>query len=365
MKPINGILIHDGFSIEGGAEKVVADLASYFNWEVITGYKPQGPVSGLLKTINVICPESTGKQLLVYRFSKILYYIDTFLNYSGRTDYELVVFSGEVSLLCAPRFNCRKILYCHTPPRVLYDLKDFILKNEKNLLKQIILRIILLYFKKNYEQSLDHIDTIIANSENVQNRIKKFLKKNAALIYPPVDTKRFYFNDPENYYLSTARLTPFKRVTKIIEAFLEMPDKELIILSDGDERTKIETQIKNVPNIIYRGWVTNREKEAIISRCIATVYIPIDEDFGMSPVESMAAGKPVIGVMEGGLLETVIHRKTGILIKGELTKEKIMNAVRKLDPKTSIAMKNDCIKQAALFSKQIFFDNFSALIKPV
>jgi len=362
MKPIKGILVHDSFNIEGGAEKVAADLASYFNWDIITEIKSVNPGSELLNNINVISLETEIKMPLMSRLSKILYYINLFLNYSGSTDYETAIFSGEFSLLCAPKFNCRKILYCHTPPRVLYDLKKFILSNEKNPFKRIIFRIILHYFKIKYEQSFNQIDTIIANSKNIQLRIKKYLGKSSYIIYPPVDTERFYFKEPEDYYLSTARLTPSKRVMDIIEAFLKMPDKTLVILSEGDERIPIEKKIKDVPNIIFRGWVDNSEKEDLISRCIATVYIPIDEDFGISPVESMAAGKPVIGVMEGGLLETVIDGKTGILIKGELTDKKIMNAVQKLDRKTSVAMKNACIKQSALFSKQIFFDKFSSLL---
>jgi glycosyltransferase involved in cell wall biosynthesis len=109
-------------------------------------------------------------------------------------------------------------------------------------------------------------------------------------------------------------------------------------------------------NITFTGLVDEEELKKQIGRCIATIYVPQDEDFGMSPVESTAAGKPVIGVAEGGLLEITIHGKTGLLINPEPSPEDIISAVRVLTAERALEMREACEQQANLFRKEIFLE---------
>ncbi len=153
---------------------------------------------------------------------------------------------------------------------------------------------------------------IVANSENVQRRIKRYLGHDSIVVYPPIDTESFVWGEPQGYYLSTARLTPLKRVATIVEAFVRMPDRQLVVASGGEDEAALRRVApRGHSNIRFTGWTDEAQLRSLISGAIATIYIPVDEDFGMSPVESMAAGKPVIGVAEGGLLETIVPGRDG------------------------------------------------------
>lgn len=361
MKQHRGVIFHDSFNFEGGGERVVTQLARNLNLDIVTGNIAIRRSFDLIKGLNITSLDIEKNAPFYLRFSKTLQYMNGFLNYSGRTDYDFAFFSGDVAPLCTPKFNCKTYFYCHTPPTVLYGQREDTLKKEKILLKRKIFASLLQHFQNAYEESLNHIDIIIANSQNIKNKIKNYLNRDSIVIYPPVEIDQFFFKTPEDFYLSTARLSPGKQVKKIVEAFKKMPDKKLIILSDGEYRRTVLNSIKNAPNIRYEGWVDETTKKDLISRCIATLYTPVDEDFGITPVESMAAGKPIIGVMAGGLVETVLNEKTGVLIPGDLTAEKIIAAVQKMDTATAVSMKNACFDRAALFSQAHFFEKLKNL----
>ena len=109
------------------------------------------------------------------------------------------------------------------------------------------------------------------------------------------------------------------------------------------------------------GWVSESQLEHLIGTCIATIYIPVDEDFGMSPVESMAAGKPCIGVREGGLKETIIHGVTGYLCENA-NEEELINAVTYMTPERARQMRESCISQSMNFSEHAFVQNLKSAI---
>ncbi len=211
------------------------------------------------------------------------------------------------------------------------------------------------------------MDLILTNSENTKQRIEKFLWVHATILYPPVDTSRFIYKGQKDYYLSFARLADAKRVDKIVEAFKEMPDKKLIVIYGENDpaREKIFALGEWSSNIEFITLKNNIGFEEYIGNCIATIYIPIDEDFGMSPLESMSAWKPVLWVDEWGLKETITHEKTGYMISPEARKEEIIEAVHYLSKERCLEMKSDCEKRASEFGleeferklKEIVFEN--------
>lgn len=212
------------------------------------------------------------------------------------------------------------------------------------------------YARRRYEHAIKHIDVIIANSHNVQDRIRKYLGRDAVVIYPPCDTERFLWRGQGDYYLSTARLEPYKRVDRIVESFLCLPDKQLMVASGGSELSRLKQLASGSDNIHFTGWTGEQGLSRLIGNAIATIYLPKDEDFGMSPVELMAAGKPVIGVAEGGLLETVIPEQTGILLNPEFRVQDITDAVDRLTPERALKMRSACEQQATHFRKQVFIE---------
>jgi glycosyltransferase involved in cell wall biosynthesis len=134
------------------------------------------------------------------------------------------------------------------------------------------------------------------------------------------------------------------------------------VASGGPELDRLKQLADGAINITFTGWVSEAELQVLVGNARAAVYAPIDEDFGMSPVEAMAAGKPVIGVAEGGLLETVVDGESGILIKGRLTPEKIRAAVGCMEVMNPPALRDVCERRAALFDKNIFIEKMLDLI---
>ena len=278
-------------------------------------------------------------------------------------EYDTVIFSWDC--LSAVR-NCKKetkkIYYCHTPPRYLYDLKELYIKKIPFLIRPIFIFISYI-FRKMYESDIKKMDLILANSENTKKRIKQFLLIDAQVLYPPVNIKEFKFISCSNYYISFARLSDAKRVDKIVEAFKLLPEKKLIIIywendPQKDKIFKLTEGYKNIKLITlpWNMWFTK-----YIWNAIATIYIPIDEDFWMSPVESMSAWKPVIWVKDWGLKETIINKKTWILIGKNAKVEELIEAIKKLTPEKCLEMRKNCEKRAKEFS----LDKFEKKLKKI
>ncbi len=210
------------------------------------------------------------------------------------------------------------------------------------------------------------MDRIIANSKTVQKRVKQYLNLDSIVIYPPCNIGRFAWQESGDYYLSCARLEPYKRVATIVQAFLKMPDKKLVVASGGRELEPLKKLAENASNISFTGWLEEKKLARLVGNAIATIYIPVEEDFGISPVESMAAGKPVIGVAEGGLLETVLHEKTGYLIascnNAVMSEHALIEAVEWMSQKRAQAMRGACEAQSKKFSAENFFSQIREVL---
>jgi len=125
---------------------------------------------------------------------------------------------------------------------------------------------------------------------------------------------------------------------------------------------RLQALAKDYGNIRFTGWCDEQQLQKLIGCCIATIYIPPDEDFGMSPVESMAAGKPVIGVAEGGMLETVIHKKTGLLISSEPNEELLINAVKNMTSHKALDMREACEARADIYRTEVFINKMKDIL---
>lgn len=275
---------------------------------------------------------------------------------------ESVIYSGAFAPF-AVRYQTkgRRIYFCHTPPRFAYDLYDYYWVRFgwfKRALFFLFVRIV----RREYSRALRKMDVIVVNSENVRRRLEIYLGTKSRVIFPPVATGNFRWIQSGDYYLSYARLEPNKRVDLIVEAFLGMPDRRLVVASGGSQDRALKDLAARVPNIEFVGWQSEHDLARLIGGAKAVVYVPVDEDFGLTPVEAMAAGKPVVGVADGGLLETVIDGETGILIMGTLTASKITLAVRELEQMDIESMRNSCEQRAKKFDEQVFVESFRELL---
>ncbi|MDM8548123.1 glycosyltransferase [Candidatus Venteria ishoeyi] len=286
--------------------------------------------------------------------------------FQGKTgflqNYATAIYSGFYSPLAIKQHQQgRNILYCHTPPRFIYDQRDFYLSQIPVPLRPL-LNAFSDWLQPRYEQAVQQMDVVIANSQNIQQRIQHYLKQDAQVVYPPCDTQALRWLGQGDYYLSTGRLDPLKRVDRLVQAFLQMPDKKLLITSGGPELKRLQGMAAAADNIQFSGWLDDAALKKLIGNAIATLYIPKDEDFGMSPVESMAAGKPVIGVAEGGLLESIIAEETGFLLPPDPSVEQIIAAVTAMTPQQARFMRSACEKQAQGFDQRYFIEQMREII---
>ena len=286
--------------------------------------------------------------------------------FTGRTKflnrYETAVYSGFYAPLAVGNHSEGKnIYYCHTPPRYIYDQREFYFSRYPIWFRPMINWLIGCH-QPQYEEAIKKMDRVVTNSFNVKKRIKKFLGVDAYVIYPPCETEKFTWGGQEGYYLSAARLDPLKRVDIIVDAFIKMPDQQLVVISDGPEIKTIEKKASKYDNIKVLGRVSDQKYRQLMGGCIATIYIPRDEDFGMTPIESMAAGKPVIGVREGGIMESINHSETGILLSPSPKAIDVIEAVRWLDKKHAKKMMHSCQERAIKFDVTVFLAKMNEIL---
>jgi len=220
------------------------------------------------------------------------------------------------------------ITYCHTPMRYAWDdchkyLREF---KYSDLTKKFV------PFAMNYIRMWDRIsadrpDRYIANSKFVASRIKKYYNKNALVINPPVSAEKFYISkNTEDYYLMTGRALPYKRFDIVVKAFNELK-LPLKIIGKGPEMNKLKKYANS--NIEFLGYLNDEETSNYYSKCKAFIFPP-EEDFGITPLEAMASGRPVIAFRGGGALETVVENKTGLFFN-EQTPQSIINIIKDFD----------------------------------
>ncbi|MDB5473466.1 MAG: hypothetical protein JWP99_769 [Devosia sp.] len=355
-------IYHDYFAIRGGGERLVLDLANGLDADLIFGFR--GPESYGLGEFPAKHRELAVARLGAIKGMMPLALYQRFrLERERANNYPVRIFSGVAAPFAAPEPSDRglNVFYCHTPPRFLYDQKAF-LSRRSGPIRRIGMATIGPWFQSAYERAVGRMDVIVANSENIRRRVKTYLGHDSMVVYPPVDTANFRWAPAQGYYLSTARLTPLKRIGLIVEAFRGMPDKQLVIASGGDQQNELRALAGNAPNIRFTGWTTDAQLRDLVAGCIATIYIPIEEDFGMSPVESMAAGKPVIGVAEGGLLETIVPDETGLLVPADPSSGDIIAAVQTLSPQVALGMRYACEARAQVFSREKFMERMADVI---
>ncbi|HLB95763.1 MAG TPA: glycosyltransferase [Patescibacteria group bacterium] len=209
--------------------------------------------------------------------------------------------------------NQLHICYCNTPTRWLWtDSQNYLKTAPIPFFARPLMPTIINALKKWDIKASKRPNYFIANSENVRKRIKKYYHRDSFPIFVPVEAKKFKPTIKKGeYYLMVSRLEPYKKVEMVIEAFKRL-DLPLKIVGFG---TKFEELKKSVPkNIKLIGRVSDEKLAKIYQRSIATIF-PQEEDAGIVPLESMAAGRPVIAFAKGGALETVVEGKTGVLFK--------------------------------------------------
>jgi glycosyltransferase involved in cell wall biosynthesis len=352
---------HDHFLKRGGGERVVMTMAQALGADIYTGFVDSEHTY----------PELSELPFTVLSSSPSLLRIAQAFEKHDFSRYDLVICSGTWAI--AASHHHPSVWYCHTPARWLYHLRDSpeaidaaIRDPVQRALVKALVRPFSVYWRRKDQTFVRQFDKILCNSVNVRGRVRasygEEVFRRSTVVYPPIAVDRYSWLGQEDFYLSTARLDGLKRVDRIVEAFKQMPEKNLVVISGGPDLEKIQKTAAGYPNISIRGWVSESCLERLIGTCIATIYVPVDEDFGMSPVESMAAGKPCIGVREGGLKETIVHGETGCLCP-DATVDEIVRAVAYISPERACRMREACTARSEQFSERVFVRNLKEAIR--
>ena len=348
-------IFHDYFGAIGGGERVVVAMAKILDADIIT--TDTDAVRKIDPSVRVI---SLGKTIKIPPFKQISATLRFyFCNFSK--DYDFFIFTGNWSHAAASRHH-PNMWYCYTPVRAFYDLYPTFFSRQ-NIATRQIFRCWVFLHRWFDQRSVMHIDRIIGISKNVQNRIRQYHNRTAEVIYPPVDTQLYHYRGNENFWLSVNRLYPEKRIELQVEAFRKMPDEHLVIVggyAQGDHASRYAEKIGRTlpPNVRLLGEVPEEELYDLYARCKAHICTALDEDYGLTPLEAMASGKPVVAVDEGGYLETVTD-ETGLLVKPDV--EKITSAIR-IIAKDPVRYREHCFFRAKKFDIKEFRNQIIAAI---
>lgn len=327
-------LIHDHLAQDGGAEKTLKVLADIF---------PDAPIFTLLcnpKYIERTYPNRRIETSIIQKlpggikhYQWYMPFMPMAVEFFDLADFDLVISdtsSFAKGVITSP--DTLHVCYCHTPTRYLWsDTHQYVNELKYNKYFKKIISLVLNYIRIWDKLASDRVDIFLTNSLASKQRIKKYYRRESEIIYPPVETDKFYISDnQDNYYLAGSRLVPYKRIDHIIKAFKKL-DSTLKIFGDGIDLPRLRQLANGSKNIEFLGRVSDEERSKLYSKCQAFIN-PQKEDFGITVVEAMASGRPVIALKSGGAVETVIEGKTGILIETD-SPESIIKAIENFNPK--------------------------------
>lgn len=314
-------LVHDHLAQDGGAEKVLKSLAELF---------PDAPIYTLLYEPGNIARNFSDRKIIssviqklpggVKHYKWYLYFMPIAVEFFDLRSYDLVISDASAFAKgVLTTTNTTHICYCHTPTRYLWsDAHEYLNELPYNRWLKKIISLVLSRLRIWDFAAAQRVDYFLANSRTVQKRIKKYYRRESSVIYPPVEFDHFFLSSSgpatgeNSYFLAGCRLAPYKRMDLVIETFKRLGDSyRLKIFGDGIDRARLEKISAGSSNIEFLGRVTEEEKAGLYARALAFIN-PQEEDFGITAIESMASGRPVIAYRRGGATETVKEGKTGL-----------------------------------------------------
>ncbi len=352
-------LVHDHLTQNGGAEKVLDKLHEVYH---------DSPIYTLVYDKQKMPPHFQEKNIKtsfiqkfpggVKKFEWFLTFMPAATENYNLSEYDVVLSSASgfsKGIITKP--GALHICYCHTPTRYLWnDTFNYVRELKQNFLIKKSLPLVLTKLRQWDRLAAERVNIFVANSQEVQKRIKKYYRRDSVVIYPPVETSKFKVRStPDDFFLTGGRLVPYKRYDLTIKTFNRLGMK-LKIFGDGP----ILKDLQKIagPKIEFLGRVSEETKIELFEKCLAFIN-PQVEDFGITTVEAMAAGRPVIAYQAGGALETVIDDVTGHFFN-EQEWETLADVLIRFRPEKFDSQQ---IRQHALqFDEEIFKQNIQNLV---
>jgi len=366
-------IVHDWLKNISGAERVLIELHKIF---------PEAPIYTLFydkKFVQKWLPDADIRASFLQRIPLISksYILFSWLMPTAIESFDLSEFDKVLSssaifskgLILKP--SIKHICYCYSPTRFLWDRNrnyQFTIFNfqwPKEIFKH--------FFRLWDRAAADRVDQFVAISKTVQSRIKKYYRRDSIIIYPPVNNlqlsiSNFQSNindsikqlktENSNFYLIVARLHAYKNIDIAIEAFNKL-DYPLVIIGDGPDRERLKRLAGK--SITFLG---EQDDSTLIDyyRACRAFIMPQEEDFGLTPIEAMSFGKPVVALRKGGALETIVEGKTGEFFDDPIP-EALVDAIRRLNENYTGYNSKTIKTHASLFSSDKFKEAIIKLIK--
>jgi len=305
-------LVHDFLLKLGGAERVLKIFADMF---------PDAPIYTLLydeKAVGSVFPKERIRSSSLQKLPKFIRKRQKYLlpkmpiaiEKMDFSDFDIVLSSNSAFAHgIVTNTDTKHICYFHSPMRYAWDwTHEYIKEQNIGRLKKTMIAILLNKIRMWDQIASDRADVYVANSKTVRNRIMKYYRKDSRIIYPPVDIKRFKpKKKKENFFLIVSTISPYKRIDLAVQLFNKI-GKELVIIGSGSQLPYLKSIAG--PNISFLGFRSDKEIAEYYQNARAFI-LPGEEDFGITPVEAMASGTPVLAYKKGGATETVIPGVTG------------------------------------------------------
>jgi glycosyltransferase involved in cell wall biosynthesis len=362
-------LVHDWLTAYVGGERVLEQMIRLF------------PDSELYTTIDVLndeerkflqgkTPHTTFAQhwpALRRHYRKLLPLMMFAIEQLDVSKCELVLSSSASvgkGILTGP--DQLHIAYVHSPMRYAWDMQHQYLRDShlEHGLKSLLARWLLHRARIWDLRTANGVDHFVANSRFIARRIWKVYRRQATVIYPPVDVDAFALREKkEDFYLTVSRMVPYKKIPMIVEAFAQLPQRRLIVIGDGTEMARVR-KIAG-PNVELLGYQSSATVRAYMQRARAFVFAA-EEDFGIAPVEAQACGTPLIAFGRGGALETVRgldHPKPTGIFFAEQSPAAIAAAVTEFERNEAKFDPRSCRESAQRFSPNVFRDRYGRFVR--
>jgi glycosyltransferase involved in cell wall biosynthesis len=353
-------IVHDYLNQMGGAERVV---------ELLHRMYPEAPIYTTIVDWDRLWPElrnadirTTWMQKIpgILKRSKQFFWLYPFaigsLNLRG---YDLVISSSSAYAKGAPvKGKTIHLCYCHTPMRFAWDFSTYMEANEASKFQKVLAKWMMIPLRMWDKVTSKKIHRLIANSTVVKTRIATYYGRASIVIYPPVNISRFTIadNDIGDYFLVVSRLVSYKRIDLAVEACTKT-GKKLVVIGDGPDRKKLE--LLSGPTVQFMGRLPDELVVHYMQHCQALIF-PGVEDFGITPLEVNACGRPVVAFRGGGALDTVVPDVNGVFFEQQ-TVVSLIEGLDSMDQKKWNSL--NIRKHAEEFSEAVFIKGLTELIE--
>ena len=362
-------IVHDWLTVFAGAERVLEQMINCFPQADIFSLVDFVPEEhrGFLKNKTVTTSFIQKLPFAEKHYRNYLPIMPLAIEQFDLSQYDLVLSSSHAvakGVLTGP--DQLHICMCYTPIRYAWDFQHQYLQ-ESGLdkgIKGFVARYLLHRIRMWDHRTSNGVDNFIAISKYISRRIKKVYSCDSTVIYPPVDTHFFqYEENKEDYYITVSRLVPYKRVDLIVEAFTKMPDKQLVVIGEGPSSASISAIATS--NIQLQGF-KNQETLAYLLKNAKAFIFAAEEDFGIAPLEAQSCGTPVIAYGRGGVTETIIgecsEKCTGVFFDKQEASS-ICDAIKKFESMSTPIKPSVCRENALRFSQERFRREFKSFIQ--